>query len=78
MEAIDKMGRILLGILFGVILVPVAVLAWLRLGSVPVAVADQPPPQERLLTRVPLRARIGREMVKTPPSRQREQPGGRR
>ncbi len=61
------MGRILLGILLGVILVPVAVLAWLRFGSVPVAVADPPLPQERLLTRVPLHARIDREMIKTPP-----------
>jgi mono/diheme cytochrome c family protein len=50
-----------------VILVPAAVLAWLRFGNVPVAVADPPLPQERLLTGVPLRARIDRELIKTPP-----------
>ena len=61
------MGRILLGVLLGVILVPVALLAWLWFGSVPVAVADPPLPQERLLTGVPLHARIDRELVKTPP-----------
>jgi mono/diheme cytochrome c family protein len=61
------MGRFLLGIIIGAILVPVAVLAWLHFGSVPVAVADPPFPHERLLTKVPLHQRIDREMVKTPP-----------
>jgi mono/diheme cytochrome c family protein len=51
----------------GVILAPVALLAWLHFGRVPVAVADAPLPQERLLTHVPLDARIAREAVKTPP-----------
>ncbi|HEY1159545.1 MAG TPA: cytochrome c [Terracidiphilus sp.] len=61
------MGRVLLGIILGVILVPVAVLVWLHFGRVPVAVADPPLPQERLLTHIPLNARIDRELVKTPP-----------
>ncbi|MGA2806648.1 MAG: cytochrome c [Terracidiphilus sp.] len=61
------MGRVLLGILLGIVLVPVAVLGWLWFGKVPVAVADPPLPQERLLTDAPLHARIDREMVKTPP-----------
>ena len=61
------MGRILLGLVLGVILVPVVVLAWFKFGNVPVAVADKPLPQERLITSVPLHARIDREMVKTPP-----------
>jgi mono/diheme cytochrome c family protein len=61
------MGRVLLGILLGIVLVPVALLGWLRFGDVPVAVADPPLPQERLLTGMPLNARIGRELVKTPP-----------
>jgi mono/diheme cytochrome c family protein len=61
------MGRILLGLVLGVILVPAAVLAWLRFGAVPVAVSDPPLPQERLITHVPLNARIEHEMVKTPP-----------
>ena len=36
------MGRILLGIILGVVLVPLAVLAWLDYGHPPVAVADHP------------------------------------
>jgi hypothetical protein len=39
------MGRVLLGIILGVILVPVAVLVWLHFGRVPVAFADPPLPQ---------------------------------
>src|ERR1700678_4569021 len=61
------MGRILLGIVLGVILVPLVVLAWLKFGQVPVAVADPPLPQERLITSVPLNARVDRELIKTPP-----------
>jgi len=62
-----NMGRILLGVIVGVILAPVVLLAWLHFGQVPVAVADPPLPQERLLTHGPLDARIDRELVKTPP-----------
>jgi mono/diheme cytochrome c family protein len=61
------MGRILLGIVLGVVLVPLAVLGWLQFGKPPVAVSDPPLPQERLLTAVPLHARINREMVKVAP-----------
>jgi len=61
------MGRVLLGIILGIVLVPVAVMAWFHFGKVPVAVADSPFPQERLLTGIPLNARIDRELIKTPP-----------
>jgi mono/diheme cytochrome c family protein len=61
------MGRVLLGVVLGIVLVPLAVLGWLRFGKVPVAVADPPLPKEQLLTGVPLNARIHRELVKTPP-----------
>lgn len=61
------MGRLFLGILLGIVLVPLAVFGWFSVGKVPVAVADPPLPQERLITSVPLNARIHREMVKTPP-----------
>lgn len=61
------MGRFLFGIVIGVLLVPLAVLTWFHFGKVPVAVADQPLPQERLITSVPLNARIDRELIKTPP-----------
>jgi len=61
-----KMGRVLLGVLLGIVLVPAALLGWLRFGKVPVAVADPPLPQEQLLTGIPLHARISREMMKPP------------
>ena len=60
------MGRVLLGVLVGIVLVPVFLLAWLYFGSVPVAVADPPLFQERLLTGLPLHARIHREMKQSP------------
>lgn len=61
------MGKFLFGIIIGVILVPVAVLAWLRFGNVPVAVTDKPFPQERAITHSALDARIDREVIKAPP-----------
>ena len=61
------MGRVLLGIVLGLVLAPLVVLGWLKFGKVPVAVADPPLPQEQLITSVPLNARIDKEMVKTPP-----------
>ncbi len=61
------MGRFLFGIVVGVLLVPFALVTWFHFGQVPVAVADPPLPQEKLITSVPLGARIDREMVKTPP-----------
>lgn len=67
MEVAGNMGRILLGIVLGVILVPLAGLAWFKFGQVPVAVADPPLPQEQLITSVPLNARIDRELIKIPP-----------
>ena len=61
------MVRVLLGILLGAILAPVAVAAWLFWGRVPVAVADPPFPHERQLTGILLDARIQRELVTTVP-----------
>jgi len=61
------MGRILLGVVLGVVLVPAVVLGWFRFGQVPVAVADPPLPQEKMITKIPLSARIQRELVKVPP-----------
>src|ERR1035437_4181121 len=66
MEAVKRMGRVLLGIMLGLVLAPLLVLGWLKFGKVPVAVADPPLPQEQLITSVPLNARIDKEVVKTP------------
>jgi len=60
------MGRFLLGLVLGIVLVPLCVLLYFKMGRVPVAVGDPPFPSERLVTGVPLNARIDREMVKNP------------
>lgn len=61
------MGRFLLGIVLGIIIVPVVVFLYFKFGHVPVAVNDPPFPDEKLVTSVPLNARIDRELVKNPP-----------
>ena len=61
------MGRILFGIILGLVLAPVIVLGWFRYGHPPVAVADKPLPYERNITHAPLNARIDREMPANPP-----------
>ena len=61
------MFRFLFGVVIGVILVPAGVFAWLHYGSLPVAVADTPFPEERQITHGALDARIDKELIKTPP-----------
>jgi mono/diheme cytochrome c family protein len=72
MEAGTYMGRIVFGIVLGIALAPVAVLAWLWFGKAPVAVADPPLSRERQIVGIPLKARIDRELVKNPPIRAEE------
>lgn len=61
------MGRIVFGILLGVILAPFVLLAWFKFGQPPVAVADAPLPFEQWITDVPLKARIDREKPSVEP-----------
>ncbi len=61
------MGRIFLGIILALILAPLAVLAWIKWGHPPVAVADAPFPMERQITHIPLDTRIARELPGDPP-----------
>lgn len=61
------MFRFLFGLVLGILIVPAAVWLWFTHGHPPVAVADPPLPFERLITGVPLHARIDREMPATPP-----------
>lgn len=61
------MKKFLLGLLVGLIAVPVAVAIYFRDGHPPVAVADHPFPFERQIVHVPLRARIASEMPGNPP-----------
>ncbi|HEY1578838.1 MAG TPA: cytochrome c [Terracidiphilus sp.] len=57
--------RFILGLIIGIILVPLAVIAYLEYGRVPVAVSDPVLPYERQLVQMPLDARIQREIVGT-------------
>src|SRR5271163_1609742 len=59
--------RFLLGLLIGVLLVPLGIAAYLSFGSLPVATSDAPLPFEERIVHLPLHARIDRELVKTPP-----------
>jgi mono/diheme cytochrome c family protein len=61
------MGRIIFGLILGLILAPFALLAWFRFGQPPVAVADPPLPFEQWITGVPLKARIDREKPSVEP-----------
>jgi len=60
----DRM-RFILGLIIGLVLVPLAVLVYLMYGRVPVAVDDPAFPHERQLVHMPLDARVQREMVGT-------------
>jgi thiosulfate dehydrogenase len=57
-----EMIRFLLGVVIGVLLLPIGAWYWFTHGRPPVAVADASLPFERLITSVPLRARIEKEM----------------
>lgn len=55
-----------LGIVLGVAILVVGLFIYLKFGPVPVAVADSPFPFERQIIKMPLRARINRQMQNAP------------
>lgn len=57
--------KFILGLIVGVLLVPIAAMLYFHLGHPPVAVADPPFPFERAIVHAPLDARIDKE---APPS----------
>ena len=59
--------KFLLGLLIGLLIVPLCIWAYLTAGSPPVATNDKPFPFEEAIVHLPLHARIDRELVKTPP-----------
>jgi thiosulfate dehydrogenase len=61
------MFRILFGIVVGIVLVPLAAVAWLYHGKVPMAVADPPMLRERQITGILLHLRIDHEIIQRPP-----------
>ncbi len=56
------MRGFILGLLLGLLVLPVGAAAWLRYGHPPVAVTDPQLPFEEQIVSVPLHARINREM----------------
>lgn len=61
------MTRVLIGVVLGLVLAPLCVLGWFRLGHPPVAVADKPFPMEAQMAPPALAARIAREARQKPP-----------
>src|SRR5580704_3103251 len=61
------MVRILFGIILGIVLAPLAVMAWFHFGHPPVAVADKPFPYERQITHIALNGRIAQQAPSNPP-----------
>jgi len=59
-------GKLFLGFILGVGAVAAGLFAYLRFGPLPVAVVDAPFPFERNIVRLPLNARIEREMKAAP------------
>jgi mono/diheme cytochrome c family protein len=57
-------GKIFLGFLLGIVAVAIGLFIYLKFGPLPVAVADAPLPFEKQIVKLPLNARIDRE-VKT-------------
>jgi thiosulfate dehydrogenase len=61
------MKAFLLGLILGLLAIPLFVYLHVRFGTPPVAVADPPYPFERDFVSVPLHARIDKEMPKSAP-----------
>jgi mono/diheme cytochrome c family protein len=61
------MKAFLLGLILGLLAIPLVVFVHFRFGHPPVAVGDQPYQMEEQLVSVPLHARIDREMPKSSP-----------
>lgn len=61
------MGKVLLGFVLALVLIPVGGYIYLRYGHPPVAVADTPFPDEKKIVDIPLRARIARDEIKSAP-----------
>jgi thiosulfate dehydrogenase len=61
------MRGFLLGLILGLLALPLALMLYFRSGQPPVAVADRPFPMERRLVHGPLKARIERELLPKAP-----------
>ncbi len=61
------MGKFLLGLILGLIVIPAGVYMYFSTGSAPVATSSQPMPFEKMLANMALHARLKKEMPKSSP-----------
>ncbi len=61
------MGKFLVGLIVGLIVIPVGVYMYFSTGAAPVATSSAPMPFERILASLALHARLKKEMPKAPP-----------
>ncbi|HEY3975236.1 MAG TPA: c-type cytochrome [Candidatus Sulfotelmatobacter sp.] len=61
------MGKFLIGLFVGLIVIPVGVYMYFSSGSVPVATSAEPMPFEKMLAGMALHARMNKEMPKSVP-----------
>lgn len=59
--------KFFVGLVIGLVLVPIGAFFYLHYGNPPVAVADAPFPFEKQIVHVPLSARVKKDMPKSPP-----------
>ncbi len=63
------MKKIILGLILGIVLFPMAIYLYFRSGRTPVATSESPMPMERLLAKTSLHSRLRRDAPKTVPIR---------
>lgn len=61
------MGKFLVGLIVGLIVIPVGVYMYFSSGTAPVATSSAPMPFEKMLAGMALHARLRKEMPKAPP-----------
>ena len=61
------MGKFLLGLIIGFIVIPIGVYMYFSTGTAPVATSSAPMPFEKMLAGLALHARLRKEMPKAPP-----------
>ena len=61
------MGKFLIGLIVGLIVIPAGVYMYFSTGTAPVATSSSPMPFEKMLASMALHARLKKEMPKAPP-----------
>lgn len=61
------MGKFLVGLIVGLIVIPIGVYMYFSSGTAPVATSSAPMPFEKMLASLALHARLRKEMPKAPP-----------